>query len=993
MNSAPNDPDFAAIRRLKREPRFQKYNPPVPGLTRNAANPTGFPENAATFAFKPDPSKVKPQEEIRSTPMTERTEFTFKQPLAPPQTRFPAAAWSNAAKERKNVTMKREAKKVPSKPRRSTSRGEIPKGLIRKKFVELQQKQSVIEEAPTESQLSVGEIESYVAELKNLYGRVCKDYQAKYFLLKDRDTIMNKARPRDLNKVMKGTMREMCSEKERYSRMMGRAASVYERSPDEFVKEYVRSAADQDLPLPHELRPIDTLILTTDHLMSDIADNVPEDVLELVKWYEFIWSRTRAIRKDITQQRLVNTDVVSIIEKCIRFHIFAGYKLSVLEAGNFDPRMNIENLAKCLQSLRHCYEDLAKKDIFCPNEPEFRSYDILLNMLDSGVASQANHYRSDVKKNPLVQNALAIASAFHCEEYRLIFKLVEADSTTFLQACLCHQNFTQIRAHLLIHMSEAMSKRLTIEASFLVKMLFFESLNACLDFLAAHGCEITQDINGQAMVDIQKFRMNSGFIDNYSPLVDNKLKTSIATVICGAPPKKVRPPKAINSFDEEDRYANDPVISNFIYALTGEHFAWVAKPMDKDFFSKKSTEFQKPSVTPLMDFTRKPQMPSTSTLLPPPTFTAAKSSIIGKSLENSPFGGFNEPAKTPVSFSFGKPSDSTPFSFKKSEDDEKKRLAEEEEMRKKQEEELRAKEEAEKKKREEEARRLKQLQEEAEKRKKEAEFAEQKRKLQEQEILKKKVSGILVDEVLTKVVRNKSLALVKEEITKFKKVQKERKKVVKRLAENLVTEVIFDSLVPIAEKVCNQLRSRWDRLAEIGNSLHQRRIEDRTRRYVNHWIKFTKWKREKKAIETFKDAVRNASDDKIKKIQRLAVCTKPISEIDVIRSKVMTIRKWRAERLARKYFSIWRAAAPRKKAYRLWREEFVSIPVKDPGQVIIGNYWKRREVKKLPLFRKRYIREEPSEIESPKRFRFSTPFDGLKPRTPLFCLSPVSRRI
>ena len=84
----------------------------------------------------------------------------------------------------------------------------------------------------------------------------------------------------------------------------------------------------------------------------------------------------------------------------------------------------------------------------------------------------------------------------------------------------------------------------------------------------------------------------------------------------------------------------------------------------------------------------------------------------------------------------------------------------------------------------------------------------------------------------------------------------------KRLAENLVTEVIFDSLVPIAEKVCNQLRSRWDRLAEIGNSLHQRRIEDRTRRYVNHWIKFTKWKREKKAIETFKDAVRNASDGK-----------------------------------------------------------------------------------------------------------------------------------
>ena len=154
-------------------------------------------------------------------------------------------------------------------------------------------------------------------------------------------------------------------------------------------------------------------------------------------------------------------------------------------------------------------------------------------------------------------------------------------------------------------------------------------------------------------------------------------------------------------------------------------------------------------------------MPSTSTLLPPPTSTVTKSSILGKSLENNVFGGLNESTKTPVSFSFGKPPDSTPFSFKKSEDDEKKRLAEEEERRKKQEEELRAKEEAERKKREEEARKLKQLQEEAERKKKEA---EQKKKLQEQEVLKK-VSGILVDEVLTKVVRNKSLALVKEEIT------------------------------------------------------------------------------------------------------------------------------------------------------------------------------------------------------------------------------------
>ena len=166
-----------------------------------------------------------------------------------------------------------------------------------------------------------------------------------------------------------------------------------------------------------------------------------------------------------------------------------------------------------------------------------------------------------------------------------------------------------------------------------------------------------------------------------------------------------------------------------------------------------------------MDFGKKSQLPPSSTLLPPPTFTAPKSSIIGKTSETSTFSGLNEFAKHPVSFPFGKPPDQTSFSFKKSsEDEEKKRLVEEEEIRKKQQEELRAKEEAERKKREEEAR-LKKLQEEAERRKKEAELAEQKRKLQEQEAIKKKVSGTLVDEILAKVVRNKSLTLVKEEIT------------------------------------------------------------------------------------------------------------------------------------------------------------------------------------------------------------------------------------
>lgn len=45
--------------------------------------------------------------------------------------------------------------------------------------------------------------------------------------------------------------------------------------------------------------------------------------------------------------------------------------------------MNAENLSKCLQTLRHLYDDLARKSIYCESESEFRSYDILMNLGNS----------------------------------------------------------------------------------------------------------------------------------------------------------------------------------------------------------------------------------------------------------------------------------------------------------------------------------------------------------------------------------------------------------------------------------------------------------------------------------------------------------------------------------------------------------------------------------------------------------------------------------
>uniref|UniRef100_A0A915CX22 SAC3/GANP/THP3 conserved domain-containing protein n=1 Tax=Ditylenchus dipsaci TaxID=166011 RepID=A0A915CX22_9BILA len=53
--------------------------------------------------------------------------------------------------------------------------------------------------------------------------------------------------------------------------------------------------------------------------MNKIANEIPSNPSDLVKWYDFLWSRTRSIRKDITQQMLNDKVAVDLVEKCASF--------------------------------------------------------------------------------------------------------------------------------------------------------------------------------------------------------------------------------------------------------------------------------------------------------------------------------------------------------------------------------------------------------------------------------------------------------------------------------------------------------------------------------------------------------------------------------------------------------------------------------------------------------------------------------------------------
>ena len=181
----------------------------------------------------------------------------------------------------------------------------------------------------------------------------------RYEILDARDKLMRlRAPPKAGDVILRGCCPDICPERERYSRAIKNQLRFYEKLNGDVnhkatMKEYARSAADQDVALLHELRPSKVLNVAMNHLLCNVIDHIeimkgsmeewynhvvnghdydPEDDTQYVnsgEWFEFLWSTTRAIRKDITQQDLNKDPIaVDLIEKCARCHIMcAGNKL------------------------------------------------------------------------------------------------------------------------------------------------------------------------------------------------------------------------------------------------------------------------------------------------------------------------------------------------------------------------------------------------------------------------------------------------------------------------------------------------------------------------------------------------------------------------------------------------------------------------------------------------------------------------------------------
>ncbi|XP_024661247.2 germinal-center associated nuclear protein [Maylandia zebra] len=402
------------------------------------------------------------------------------------------------------------------------------------------------------------------SSLLPLIGQVAETAEDKYRLLEQRDKILRQGRPKrtdlHLSKVFVGTCPDMCPEKERYMRETRNQLSAFEVIPSTetvdhkaAIKEYSRSSADQEEPLPHELRPLPVLSMTMDYLVTQIMDLGHDNYRD---WYDFVWNRTRGIRKDIIQQHLCCPQTVSLIEKCTRFHVHCAHHLCEEHMSTFDPKINNENMTKCLQSLKEMYQDLATRHIFCPREPEFRQYSVLLKLNDGDILREVQQFRDEVRNSTEVKFAVQAFAAVNSNNFVRFFKLVKGAS--YLASCLLHRYFNQVRAKALktLNMAHTVGPRSTLfPVNDVVRMLMFRTTAEATDFVQQYGLNVNDGMVELSRIAYQEPELPLS--QKKSEVILAKRTVLIGEVVNGGPLPNPPQHTPVCSFDSQNKYRGE----------------------------------------------------------------------------------------------------------------------------------------------------------------------------------------------------------------------------------------------------------------------------------------------------------------------------------------------------------------------------------------------------------------------------------------------------
>ncbi|ROW02621.1 hypothetical protein VSDG_01623 [Cytospora chrysosperma] len=326
----------------------------------------------------------------------------------------------------------------------------------------------------------------------------------------------------------RGICEDMCPEGEKVSRIVEYDVKAAEKTaspdglemwpdPSKMVKTFKRSAAGSDSPLPTEVRSPAALRRTVDYLIDDLLksdENLPS-------LHNFLWDRTRAIRKDFIFQNAMSaeerTDQIYCLENIARFHAVALHLLSQegFAAEDFSEQQEREQLGKTLLSLMQVYDECKDmKGVKMQNEAEFRAYYLLFNAHDPFVMQQMQDWNDKFWFHSTeIQTVVALIEAMQnvwngrgplrpqiplttgSPSFTTYFSIVENPRVSYTMGCFAEIHFTEIRRHLLKSIHKAYGRvrdgPKDLTAKVLNTMFRFDTEVQCVAFLEELGMEFS----------------------------------------------------------------------------------------------------------------------------------------------------------------------------------------------------------------------------------------------------------------------------------------------------------------------------------------------------------------------------------------------------------------------------------------------------------------------------------------------------------------------
>ncbi|PKS07987.1 hypothetical protein jhhlp_006599 [Lomentospora prolificans] len=323
----------------------------------------------------------------------------------------------------------------------------------------------------------------------------------------------------------KGICENMCPEFEKVTRITEFDVKQAEKDPatswadtSKMVKKLARSAAGQEAPLPMDVRSVAALRRTLDYLIDDLLEY--DDNLPVV--HGFLWDRTRAIRRDFAFFSSMNPDEmrdqVYCLETIARFHVTSLHLLAQKDFTyeDFSEQQEVEQLGKTLISLMYAYNDCNAQGITCPNEAEFRAYQLVFRAFHPDVLENVQREwdpkfwreSDDIRTAVSLVEALQNTQDFHgplkgapsyaaASAYNSFFRIVEDPSVSFTMACFAEIHFGQLRRSILSAVKKAFSRPKQtpkdITAAVLNSYLRFDTVDEAVEFAEIHGLEFARD--------------------------------------------------------------------------------------------------------------------------------------------------------------------------------------------------------------------------------------------------------------------------------------------------------------------------------------------------------------------------------------------------------------------------------------------------------------------------------------------------------------------